>query len=153
MFPEQIKGRGFVRGHQSKLMVVHRSSEFPKRACGDHANHTWGPVGVTNHVSGKWEPGKPSVTVEIPSGTYDTTMGETYSQVSTDRSRLSAHRRMVARASRFLRLNPALTTVSARASMRSFDWSRETSSTASMSVSAESHPWRMRKISLFYLRS
>jgi len=50
----------------------------------DYANHTWGPVGVTNHITGKWEEGKPSVTVSIPSASFDQVMGQTYSQISRE---------------------------------------------------------------------
>ena len=48
----------------------------------DYATHTWGPVGVTNHVTGKWEPGRPSVTVNIPVGAFDSMTGETSVAIS-----------------------------------------------------------------------
>ena len=81
MFPEQIK-EGLRPWAPVKTYGRAPFFRVSEKGMYDYANHTWGPVGVTNHVTGKWEPGKPSVTVEIPSGTYDTTIGETYSQVS-----------------------------------------------------------------------
>ncbi len=50
----------------------------------DYANHSWGPLGVTNHVTGKWEPGAVSTTVSIPNGTWSDLLGETYPQVSRE---------------------------------------------------------------------
>lgn len=80
-FPAQIK-----EGLQpwSPLKVYARVPFFRTSEKGmyDYATHTWGPVGVTNHVTGKWEPGKPSVTINIPVGTYDPMLGETYLEVS-----------------------------------------------------------------------
>jgi LmbE family N-acetylglucosaminyl deacetylase len=81
MFPEQIK-EGLPPWAPVKTYGRAPFLRVSEKGMYDYANHTWGPVGVTNHVTGKWEPGKPSVTVEVPSGTYDTTIGETYSQVS-----------------------------------------------------------------------
>ena len=81
MFPDQIKA-GLLPWSPVKTygrVPVFRTSE---KGMYDYANHTWGAVGVTNHVTGKWEPGKPAVTLEIPSGTFDPALGETYAQVS-----------------------------------------------------------------------
>ena len=83
MFPEQIK-EGLLPW--SPIKTYGRAPFFRVSAKGmyDYANHTWGPVGVTNHITGKWEEGKPSVTVSIPSGSFDAVMGQTYSQVSRE---------------------------------------------------------------------
>jgi LmbE family N-acetylglucosaminyl deacetylase len=81
MFPEQIK-EGLRPWAPVKTYARAPFFRVSEKGMYDYANHTWGPVGVTNHITGKWEPGKPSVTVEIPSGTYDEIIGETYSQVS-----------------------------------------------------------------------
>jgi LmbE family N-acetylglucosaminyl deacetylase len=81
MFPEQIK-----EGLQpwSPLKVYARTPFLRTSAKGsyDYANHSWGPVGVTNHVTGKWEPGPVQTTVSIPSGTYDPVLGESYVQIA-----------------------------------------------------------------------
>lgn len=83
MFPEQIK-----EGLQpwSPLKTYARAPFFriSEKGMYDYANHTWGPVGVTNHITGEWEPGRPSVNVSIPSGSSDAVMGQTYSQVSRE---------------------------------------------------------------------
>jgi hypothetical protein len=83
MFPEQIK-EGLLPW--SPMKTYGRVPFFRVSAKGmyDYANHTWGPVGVTNHITGKWEEGRPSVTVSIPSASFDTVMGQTYSQVSRE---------------------------------------------------------------------
>ncbi|MBS1801195.1 MAG: PIG-L family deacetylase [Acidobacteria bacterium] len=81
MFPEQIK-EGLLPWAPVKTYARAPFFRVSEKGMYDYANHTWGPVGVTNHITGKWEPGKPSVTVAIPSGTYDSVIGETYSQVS-----------------------------------------------------------------------
>jgi LmbE family N-acetylglucosaminyl deacetylase len=83
MFPEQIN-EGLLPW--SPMKIYARAPFFRVSAKGmyDYANHTWGPVGVTNHVTGKWEEGKPSVTVSLPSGSFDGVMGQTYSQVSRE---------------------------------------------------------------------
>jgi LmbE family N-acetylglucosaminyl deacetylase len=83
MFPDQIK-EGLLPW--SPVKTYGRVPFFRVSAKGmyDYANHTWGPVGVTNHFTGKWEDGRPSVTVSIPSGAFDQVMGQTYSQVSRE---------------------------------------------------------------------
>jgi LmbE family N-acetylglucosaminyl deacetylase len=83
MFPEQIK-EGLLPW--SPMKTYGRAPFFRVSAKGmyDYANHTWGPVGVTNHITGKWEEGRPSVTVSIPSGSFDAVMGQAYSQVSRE---------------------------------------------------------------------
>lgn len=83
MFPEQIK-EGLRPW--TPLKVYARTPFFLTSAKGsyDYANHSWGPVGVTNHVTGKWEAGPVQPTVEIPSGTYDPVLGESYVQISRE---------------------------------------------------------------------
>jgi hypothetical protein len=83
MFPEQLQ-QGLRPW--TPLKVYARTPFFLTSSKGsyDYANHTWGPVGVTNHVTGKWEPGPVSTTVQIPSGTYDPMLGETYVQIARE---------------------------------------------------------------------
>ena len=83
MFPEQLE-QGLRPW--TALKVYARTPFFLTSSKGsyDYANHTWGPVGVTNHVTGKWEPGPVSTTVKIPSGTYDPILGETYVQIARE---------------------------------------------------------------------
>ncbi|QNI37548.1 PIG-L family deacetylase [Edaphobacter albus] len=81
MFPEQIK-EGLLPWSPVKTYARVPFFRVSEKGMYDYANHTWGPVGVTNHITGKWEPGKPSVTVSVPSGTFDTVIGQTYTQIS-----------------------------------------------------------------------
>lgn len=83
MFPDQIK-EGLLPWSPVKTYARVPFFRVSEKGMYDYANHTWGPVGVTNHVTGKWEEGKPSVTVSIPIGSYDQMMGETYVQVSRE---------------------------------------------------------------------
>jgi LmbE family N-acetylglucosaminyl deacetylase len=83
MFPEQIK-EGLLPWSPIKTYGRAPFFRVSEKGMYDYANHTWGPVGVTNHITGKWEEGKPSVNVSIPSGSFDTVMGQTYSQVSRE---------------------------------------------------------------------
>ena len=83
MFPEQIKAG--LRAW-TPVKTYGRAPFFRTSAKGmyDYANHTWGPVGVTNHVTGKWEPGKPAVTVNIPNGTFAPVTGLGYNEISRE---------------------------------------------------------------------
>lgn len=83
MFPEQIK-EGLLPWTPVKTYARVPLFRVSEKGMYDYANHTWGPVGVTNHVTGKWEPGRPSTTVEIPVGTYDPVLGDTYPEVSRE---------------------------------------------------------------------
>lgn len=83
MFPEQIK-EGLLPWSPVKTYARVPFFRVSEKGMYDYANHTWGPVGVTNHITGKWEEGKPSVNVSIPSGTFDPVIGQTYTQVSRE---------------------------------------------------------------------
>jgi LmbE family N-acetylglucosaminyl deacetylase len=48
----------------------------------DYATHHWAPAGVQNYISGKFEPGAVSATVEIPVGTYSPANGLSDQQIS-----------------------------------------------------------------------
>ncbi|NUQ29716.1 MAG: PIG-L family deacetylase [Acidobacteriaceae bacterium] len=82
-FPEQIK-EGLLPWSPVKTYARAPFFRVSEKGMYDYANHTWGPVGVTNHITGKWEEGKPSVTVSIPAGSFDPVIGETYSQISRE---------------------------------------------------------------------
>jgi len=83
MFPEQLK-EGLRPW--TPLKVYARTPFFRTSSKGsyDYANHTWGPVGITNHVTDKWEPGPVQTTVEIPTGTYDPILGQSYVQIARE---------------------------------------------------------------------
>lgn len=82
MFPEQITKEGLKPWSPVKVYARVPFFRVSEKGMYDYATHRWGPVGVTNHVTGKWEPGKPSVTVNIPIGTYDPMLGDTYVAIS-----------------------------------------------------------------------
>jgi LmbE family N-acetylglucosaminyl deacetylase len=80
-FPEQIK-EGLKPWTPVKVYARVPFFRVSAKGMYDYATHTWGPVGVTNHVTGKWEPGRPSVTVNVPSGSFDPILGQTYLEIS-----------------------------------------------------------------------
>jgi LmbE family N-acetylglucosaminyl deacetylase len=83
MFPEQLK-EGLLPWTPLKVYARTPFFRISDKGSYDYANHSWGPVGVTNHVTGKWEPGPVETTVSIPSGSYDPVLGESYVQISRE---------------------------------------------------------------------
>ena len=80
-FPEQIR-QGLKPWTPLKVYARVPLLRVSAKGMYDYATHTWGPVGVTNHVTGKWEPGRPSVTVNVPAGAFDPVFGQTYLEIS-----------------------------------------------------------------------
>jgi LmbE family N-acetylglucosaminyl deacetylase len=83
MFPEQIK-EGLLPWTPVKTYARTPFFRTSEKGAYDYANHRWTPLGVTNHVTGKWEPGPVATDVSIPSGTFDTPLGLTYVQISRE---------------------------------------------------------------------
>lgn len=83
MFPEQIEA-GLLPWTPVKEYARVPFLRTSEKGAYDYANHRWGPVGVENHITGKWEPGAVATTVSVPSGTYDSMLGLTYPQISRE---------------------------------------------------------------------
>ncbi|MCU1322504.1 MAG: LmbE family protein [Acidobacteriaceae bacterium] len=83
MFPEQIK-EGLQPWEPVKVYARVPFFRTSEKGSYDYANHVWGPLGVTNHVTGKWEPGKVATTLAIPVGTFDELVGQTYLQIARE---------------------------------------------------------------------
>ena len=83
MFPEQIK-EGLPPWTPVKEYARSPFFRTSEKGSYDYATHHWGPVGVQNHITDKWEPGPVSVTVAVPNGTYDNFAGLTYPQISRE---------------------------------------------------------------------
>jgi LmbE family N-acetylglucosaminyl deacetylase len=83
MFPDQIRA-GLLPWTPLKVYAHAPFLRTSEKGLYDYATHHWGPLGVQNHVTDKWEPGPVSTTVEIPVGTYDTLAGLTYPQISRE---------------------------------------------------------------------
>ncbi len=83
MFPEQIQA-GLLPWTPVKEYARSPFFRTSEKGSYDYATHHWGPVGVQNHITDKWEPGPVSVTVAIPNGTYDSLAGLTYPQISRE---------------------------------------------------------------------
>jgi LmbE family N-acetylglucosaminyl deacetylase len=83
MFPEQIN-EGLLPWTPVKEYARSPFFRTSEKGSYDYATHHWGPVGVQNHITDKWEAGPVSVTVAIPNGTYDSLAGLTYPQISRE---------------------------------------------------------------------
>jgi LmbE family N-acetylglucosaminyl deacetylase len=83
MFPEQIR-EGLQPWEPVKVYARVPFFRTSEKGSYDYATHSWGPLGVTNHVTEKWEPGKVSTTVTIPVGTFDNLIGQTYLQIARE---------------------------------------------------------------------
>lgn len=83
VFPDQIKA-GLLPWTPLKEYARTPFLRTSDKGLYDYATHRWGPVGVQNHITGKWEAGPVSTTVAIPTGTYDTFTGLTYPQISRE---------------------------------------------------------------------
>ena len=83
MFPEQIR-EGLLPWTPVKEYARVPQFRTSDKGAYDYATHHWGPVGVQNYITGRWEPGAVSTTVAVPVGTYDSMLGLTYLQVSRE---------------------------------------------------------------------
>jgi len=83
MFPDQIRA-GLLPWTPLKEYAHTPFLRTSEKGLYDYATHRWGPLGVQNHITGKWEPGLVSTTVAVPVGTYDSFTGLTYPQVARE---------------------------------------------------------------------
>ncbi len=82
-FPEQIR-EGLL-----PWMPVKQYARVPRfrtsdKGAYDYATHRWGPIGVQNYITGRWESGPVSTTIAVPVGSYDAMMGLTYLQIARE---------------------------------------------------------------------
>jgi len=83
MFPEQVAA-GLEPWEPVKVYARVPFFRTSGKGAYDYANHRWGPLGVTNHVTGKWEPGAVATTLSVPVGTFDDLLGLTYLQIARE---------------------------------------------------------------------
>lgn len=83
MFPEQIR-EGLLPWSPLKQYARVPTFRISAKGAYNYATHQWGPVGVQNHIAGRWEPGNVSPTVSVPVGTYDPMLGLTYLQIARE---------------------------------------------------------------------
>jgi LmbE family N-acetylglucosaminyl deacetylase len=85
VFPDQLKDGlrpwSPVKEYARVPFSLEEGSISPKGLY-DYATHHWAPAGVQNYISGKFEPGAVSATVEIPVGTYSPANGLSDQQIS-----------------------------------------------------------------------
>lgn len=85
VFPDQIK-EGLrpwkpLKEYARVPFSLEKGALSPKGLY-DYATHRWQPAGVQNYISGKFEPGAVSTTVEIPAGAYSSINGLSAQQIS-----------------------------------------------------------------------
>ncbi|HUA98544.1 MAG TPA: PIG-L family deacetylase [Terracidiphilus sp.] len=85
VFPDQIKAGLRPWNPLKEYALVPFSLEeghVSPKGLYDYATHNWDPAGVENYITGKFEPGAVSATVEIPTGTYNIVDGLSDQQIS-----------------------------------------------------------------------
>ncbi len=87
VFPDQIKDGlqpwNPLKEYARVPFSLEKDTLSPKGLY-DYATHRWQPAGVQNYISGKFEAGAVSATVEIPTGTYSSASGLNYLQISRE---------------------------------------------------------------------
>ena len=87
VFPDQIKDGlqpwNPLKEYARVPFSLEKGTVSPKGLY-DYATHHWLPAGVQNYISGKFEPGAVSATVEVPTGTYSSASGLNYVQISRE---------------------------------------------------------------------
>ena len=86
IFPDQIIREGLrpwnpLKEYARVPFSLAQGSISPKGLY-DYATHRWAPAGVQNYISGKFEPGSVSATVQVPVGSYSTADGLSDQQIS-----------------------------------------------------------------------
>jgi LmbE family N-acetylglucosaminyl deacetylase len=85
VFPDQIKDGlrpwNPLKEYARVPFSLEEGSISPKGLY-DYATHHWAPAGVQNYISGKFEPGAVSATVNVPIGAYSPANGLSAQQIS-----------------------------------------------------------------------
>lgn len=87
VFPDQIK-EGLqpwnpLKEYARVPFSLEKGSISPKGLY-DYATHHWAPAGVQNYISGKFESGAVSATIEVPEGTYNSIIGLNDRQIARE---------------------------------------------------------------------
>jgi LmbE family N-acetylglucosaminyl deacetylase len=83
VFPDQIKA-GLLPWSPLKVYGRVPFARVTDKGIYDYATGHWEPVRFRNYVNNTWIEGVPSTTLEIPSGTYNPILGQSYMQVSRE---------------------------------------------------------------------
>ena len=87
IFPEQLKPLtegGLGLQPWQPLAIYSRTPFAPVTSKGmfDYATGKWSPAKFRNYISGEWSTTSPSSDVQLPVGSFDFTLGRTYSQIA-----------------------------------------------------------------------
>jgi len=87
IFPDQLKPvseRGLGLQPWQPLAVYSRTPFAPVTSKGmfDYATGKWSPAKFRNYVTGEWSTTAPTSDVQLPVGSFDFTLGRTYSQIA-----------------------------------------------------------------------
>jgi len=83
VFPDQI-AQGLRPWSPLKIYAREPFFRVTSKGMYDYATGKWAPVRFYNYVTGQWMDHVPSADVEIPEGTYDPILGESYLQVARE---------------------------------------------------------------------
>ncbi|WP_051979642.1 PIG-L family deacetylase [Edaphobacter aggregans] len=83
VFPDQIKA-GLLPWSPLKVYARVPFARVTDKGIYDYATGHWEPVRFRNYVDNTWIEGVPSTTLEVPSGTYNPLLGESYLQLSRE---------------------------------------------------------------------
>lgn len=83
VFPDQIKA-GLLPWSPLKVYARVPFARVTEKGIYDYATGHWEPVRFRNYVTNTWIEGVPSITLEIPSGTYNPILGFSYLQTSRE---------------------------------------------------------------------
>ena len=87
VFPDQLKpvSEGGLGLHPWQPLAVYSRTPFAPvtdKGMFDYATGKWSPAKFHNYVTGEWSTTAPSTDAEVPVGTFDFTLGRTYTQIA-----------------------------------------------------------------------
>jgi LmbE family N-acetylglucosaminyl deacetylase len=82
-FPEQIK-EGLLPWSPLKVYARVPGNAIQPQGIYDSATGQWAPARFQDYVNNTWIEGLPAINVRVPSGTYDSLLGASYSQIARE---------------------------------------------------------------------
>ena len=83
IFPDQIKA-GLLPWSPLKVYARVPFARVTEKGIYDYATGHWEPVRFRDYVNNTWIEGVPTMTLEIPSGNYNSVLGQSYMQLSRE---------------------------------------------------------------------
>ncbi len=83
VFPDQLK-QGLQPWQPLAVYSMVPFAPITQKGMFDYATGKWAPARFHNYVTGQWIEGAPSTDVTIPVGTWDSTLGRSYTQIARE---------------------------------------------------------------------